>query len=305
MRKVPWRVLFVAALTLAAFIGCSTGSGTGPLTFTVSADMREFVGASEFRGALEAMKGAGAGSFMVSPGDIDPPGPVYDAVRSVLGSSYPWYPVVGNHEAETPEDMAWLRSFNPGGSALPNIVNVGPGGPGPTGSVETCYSFDWGCGHFVVINEYFTGTVDNDPTGAISAALRTWLDADLAASTRPLKLVFGHEPAYPQPDAEPPHRLRHLGDSLDLDPANRDDFWNLLASRGVKAYICGHTHDYSIITVNGVWQIDACHARGSADTGARSTFLRMFVDDTGGLSYETWRLDLESGRYERTDWGAL
>jgi len=300
MRKVRRSVLLLAVLALAALSGCPTGIGTAPLTFTVAADMREFVGASEFRGAVEAMKKAGAGSFMVSPGDIDPPGPVRDAVRSILGSSYPWYPVVGNHEAETPEDMTWLRSFNPGGSALPSVVN-----PGPAGSRETCYSFDWGPGHFVVINEYFTGTVDNDPTGDISADLLTWLDADLLASTQPLKLVFGHEPAYPQPDADPPHRLRHVGDSLDQFPSNRDSFWNTLVSRGVKAYICGHTHDYSIITMNGVWQIDVGHARGTADTGASSTFLRMLVDETGGLSFETWRLDLTSWSYKQTDWGVL
>jgi len=292
-------------LTLALLLGCSTGGGSAPLTFTVAADMREFVGASEFRAAVEAMRKAGAGSFMVSPGDIDPPGPVYDTVRSVLGSSYPWYPVAGNHEAETPEDMSWLRAYNAGGSSLPRIVNPGPGGPGPAGSQETCYSFDWGPAHFVVINEYFTGATDNDPAGDISSALLAWLNADLAVRGQPLKLVFGHEPAYPQPDAEPPHRLRHLGDSLDQFPSSRDAFWSALVAHGVKAYISGHTHDYSVIMMNGVWQIDVGHARGTADTGARSTFLRMFVDDTGGLSYETWRLDLESGTYERTDWGAL
>jgi hypothetical protein len=262
--------------------------------------MREFVGASEFRGAVEAMRAAGTCAFMVSPGDIDPPGPVYDVVRSVLGSSCPWYPVIGNHEAETPEDVAWLQAFNAGGTSVPRVVN-----PGPAGCTETSYSFDWGPAHFVVIDEYYRDAGPIGTTGDLSAAVLAWLDADLAATAQPLKVVFGHEPGWPQPDADPPHRLRHLGESLDRTPANRDAFWNVLVTRGVRAYVCGHTHDYSIIMMNGVWQVDVGHARGTADTGAPSTFLRMMVDPAGALTYETWRINQGSGLYSVTDWGSL
>lgn len=38
---------------------------------------------------------------------------------------------------------------------------------------------------------------------------------------------------------------------------NRDRFWNALVNYGVAAYICGHTHNHSVINIDGVWQIDA------------------------------------------------
>jgi hypothetical protein len=67
-----------------------------------------------FRGACEAIAARGA-AFMVSPGDVDPPGGVLWTVTRTLGTDFPWYPAVGNHEVETPEDMDWLRSY---GAAL-------------------------------------------------------------------------------------------------------------------------------------------------------------------------------------------
>lgn len=89
---------------------------------------------------------------MISPGEIDPLDVVYDVIRSAIGSAYPWYPVAGNHEAETPSEMDWLRAFNAGGrggNSLPHIMN-----PGPAESPETSFSFDFENAHFVVINDY-------------------------------------------------------------------------------------------------------------------------------------------------------
>lgn len=77
--------------------------------------MRNFTGETEFAGAAKAIARVGAGEFMISPGDIDPPDAAYDVIRSSVGAAYPWYPVAGNHEAETPSDMDWLRAFNAGG----------------------------------------------------------------------------------------------------------------------------------------------------------------------------------------------
>jgi hypothetical protein len=295
--------LLVLLLGLVLIAGCP---GPWPIdetfTFSVTADMRNFTGETQFRGALRALGAAGPGRFMVSPGDIDPPSAVYGAIQAIFGAEYDWYPVVGNHEVDVPADgdIEWLRAFNPGGTALPRIVN-----PGPAASVETCYSFDEENAHFVVINEYYHDAVDNDPIGDVSADLLAWLEADLAATTQPVVFVLGHEPAYPQPDMAPPHRLRHEGDSLDQFPANRDAFWQVLVDHGVTAYLCGHTHNYSVIKIDGVWQIDAGHARGLADTGAPSTFMKMTVYDTGDVSYQTWRQDITTGEYSLQDEGQL
>lgn len=74
---------------------------------------------------------------MVCAGDLDPPQHVLDTVRKVPGEDYPWYPVVGNHEAETPEDMKWLEDW--GSHDITNLVRRGP-----RNSEETTYSLKFG-----------------------------------------------------------------------------------------------------------------------------------------------------------------
>jgi PKD repeat protein len=93
--------------------------------------------------------------------------------------------------------------------------------------------------------------------------------------------------------------LRHLGDSLDQYPANRDRFWSLLQNEGVLAYFCGHTHNYSAVNVDGVWQVDAGHARGAGDTGAPSTFVVVHVDG-GTVTFDAYR-DEHDGTYDYDD----
>ena len=116
---------------------------------------------------------------------------------------------------------------------------------------------------------------------ALPNALHGWLIQDLVANAKPVVLVFGHEPAYPQPDADT-GRLRYQNDSLNVHPQNRDRFWQTLNTHGVTAYICGHTHNYSAGRLRSVgsidpsgsgdaWQIDSGHARGTVNTGSPGT----------------------------------
>ena len=314
-RKIVGLLLFLVSLALAS---CAAGieydtspfeipAGTVVLSFAVTADMREYTGPDMryFRGACERLATGGPGEFMISPGDIDPPGAVYNDIRTYIGSDYVWYPVVGNHEAETPADMTWLRAFNPGGNSLPNVVK-----PGPANGVETSFSFDYGDVHFAVINEYYDGSSDTGTVGDVTDALHTWLAADLTANTRPIVFVIGHEPAFPQPDKES-GRVRYIDASLNMFETNRDRFWQTLTDNSVTAYICGHTHNYSAVKINAdgvidgsgynVWQIDVGHARGYADTGARSTFVMFYVMDDGSVWHTTYRLNLASHNYELTE----
>lgn len=275
-------------------------------TFVVSADMREYSGpgvydtAQFFTGACEAINVLGGSAFMISPGDIDPPADVEWTIKQYLGEGYLWYPGVGNHETETPEDMVWLRAYDydPNGDPPPNIVNVGP-----LGCEETTYSFDYGNSHFVVLNEYCDGTSDTGTGGDVVDALYDWLVDDLNTTDKTHIFVFGHEPAYPQPDADN-GRERHMADSLNQHPANRDRFWNLLREKQVVAYICGHTHNYSAVQIDGVWQLDAGHARGMGDTGARSTFILIHVN-YGLITFEAHRDDANGGPYTSADSGVL
>lgn len=267
----------ICLLLLLAAAGCTPPRA---FTFDVTADSRNFTppqhpGADCFAGVCEAIRALGPGAFMISPGDIDPPDRTHAAVRKVFGDGYTWYPVVGNHELDKPEYMPWLREYNAGGRKLPRILRSGP-----PGAVETCYSFDHGDAHFVIINQYYDGQRDDAKGGKIGDALSNWLADDLAATRRPFIFVAGHEPTVAMPDMGN-GRLRHVGDSLDADPAANHRFWSLLREHGVTAYLCGHTHNASVAKINGVWQVDAGHARGIGDNGAASTFARIHVAPDG------------------------
>ncbi len=123
-----------AALALAVGLAAATTGGLRaaerPLVFAVAADMRSFAGPGAydssryFRGACEAIKAAGDVSSLISPGDVDPPAGVRWTLDAVLGAGFPWYPATGNHDADSPAGMAWLRALNPEGHGLPGVVAV-------------------------------------------------------------------------------------------------------------------------------------------------------------------------------------
>ena len=169
---------------------------------------------------------------------------------------------------------------------------------GPSGCPETTYSFDYENAHFVVLNEYCDTGGDTVTSGDVPDHLYNWLVDDLQATTQEYIFVFGHEPAFPQPDADN-GRLRHSTDSLNQYPTNRTRFWNLLSDEGVVAYFCGHTHNYSAYYYDGVWQLDAGHARGEGDTGAASTFLMVHVDEDT-VTFDVYR-DVHDGVYDYDD----
>jgi hypothetical protein len=251
-------VLIVAGMISAPLHAEDT---SGDLVFIVAADMRNFAADGEwsknFSGACEAIKEVGAGSFMISPGDLDvrPPSAVRDMISNVIGEDYPWYPVLGNHDPESPSTMEYLRQYS---TTVPNVVNRGP-----EGCEETTFSFDYGDAHFVVLNQYFDGETDWGLKGEMVPELLEWLEADLTATDKSRIFVFGHEPLLPMPDMDN-GRLRHQGDSLDEDPENAFALHQLLLKFGVDAYVCGHTHNTSYAKINGLWQLDPGHARGLA-----------------------------------------
>lgn len=302
--------LLLACLALLALVGGGRPTAArGSFTFVVAADMRWYAGpgtydtADYFRGAAEAIGALGGAAFVVSPGDIDPTDGVHWTLTSTLGLDSLWYPVIGNHElpdqgveAYPGANVDWLRAYDydaNGSGVPPDLVNAGP-----PGCPETTFSFDYQNAHFVVLNEYCDQGGDTTLDGDVSDHVYDWLVADLAATDKTHLFVFGHEPAFPQPDADN-GRLRHEGDSLDQYPVHRDRFWQLLRDTGAVAYICGHTHNYSAVQIDGVWQLDAGHARGAGDLGAPSTFLAIRVDGSA-VTFEAYR-DAHDGVYDYDD----
>lgn len=297
--KSLYRCLFsICIITFVISVAsCRRSCNKEIFSFDVTADMREFADSEHqspeyFKGVCLAIQQVGKGAFMVSPGDIDPPDDVYSMVNSVLGPDYPWYPVVGNHESETPEDMQWLRNY--GNKNLLNQVSRGP-----EGSEETTYSFDYKSGHFVVINEYYDGESDTGANGDVCDALYDWLENDLEANNKSFVFVFGHEPLISLPDFDN-GRHRHRGDNLDAHPENNHRFAKLLRQHHITAYINGHTHTFSYAKINGIWQIDAGHSRGRGDMGTRSTFLKVCVG-IDNCWIEVYRLDHSKNTYLQTN----
>lgn len=278
--KVLCKYFTTGMILVLVFAGCGSvrsdnfSENDAVFSFIVTADMREFGGgeyqsSDYFQGTCEAILNVGKGSFMVSPGDIDPPQNVYATIRKVLGEDYLWYPVVGNHEAETSEDMTWLRNW--GKKNIPNLVRKGP-----ENCQETTYSFDFGNAHFVILNEYCGGESDSQGDGDILDPLYNWLEKDLEENSKPFVFVFGHEPFISIPDYHN-GRHRHQGDSLDAHSDNSHRFQKLLREHNVVAYICGHTHTFSYSIINGLPQLDAGHSRGIGDKRSRSTFIKILV----------------------------
>jgi predicted phosphodiesterase len=269
-------------------------------SFVLLADTRNYTGDNidYFRGACESIKKTGGTPFIISPGDIDPPDSTFYTIQKYIGKDVIWYPVVGNHEAETPSDMEWMRTHNKDGNSLPNIVNLGP-----ESCKETNYSFDYKNTHFVILNIYSNDTCDVCTKGEVNDLLYNWLKDDLQKTKKENTFVIGHEPAYPMPDMETT-RLRHAGNCLNQFPETRDRFVKLLQQFNVIAYVVGHTHNYSIVKIHDLWHIDVGHARGIEDMGARSTFVKMAVNGDN-ISFETYRLKYENHKYEIFDKGNL
>ncbi len=298
--KARFRIISMLFMILLLVIGaCSVdkqenlNAQNAVLTFIVNADTRKYAGGrydslQYFLGNCEAVKKAGKGAFMVSVGDIDPPEPIYTTVKKVLGKNYPWYPIVGNHEAETTEDMAFLRELSR--KDLPNILRFGP-----KNGEETTYSADYKNTHIVALNEYYNGISDIGTNGDVDDSLYNWLQNDLKQNNKPFIFVFGHEPLISIPDYEN-GRHRHKGDNLDNHPKNNHRFQQLLKKYGVTAYICGHTHNVSYTKINGLWQLDAGHSRGIGDRGAPSSFLKFLVGKKM-CKVQIYRDDANGGAY--------
>ncbi len=237
-----------------------------------------------------------APQFMVITGDFPNLDQTQTSITRVLGSSFLWYPVIGNHEvSDNINNFTSIRD-----TLVPSLPFISSSGP--AGSTNTNYSWDFGTAHFVAINAYWDGTTganaDHATDGNIPDALRSWIDTDLDATAQTHKFAFIHEPAYPE--------ARHLGDSLDQYPAQRDAFVTMLDSDQVVALFAGHDHYYHHNTsadqplLGDLQQINnASFQNFSADDGASITYVlidgdqvtfKVYRSTTGSpfTLYEEW-----------------
>ena len=96
------------------------------------------------------------------------------------------------------------------------------------------YSFDYGPVHVAVVDQYVDYTTGSDQL--------TWLDADLAASTKLWKIVAFHEPGWSGGT-----RINTVDVQTYIQP--------ILKTHNVKIVFAGHNHYYSRNVVDGVTHI--------------------------------------------------
>ena len=279
----------------------------GPVRLLVAGDNRGKPGFVDVLQAARKVSGDGVFAGVITPGDADPVAATRKQIASVFGVPAPdkpaptWYPVVGNHEAASPKEMAALRAY--GKEALAKVTTAGPKGCG-----STTYSFEAGRMHVVVLDQYWGG---EDKEGGkvrgsaeVIPALRAWLEQDLKAADQPYKIVVGHEPAYPQQDQDI-HTGRHEESALNRNPLARDAFWKVLEDQHVALYICGHTHRYSRWRPDGsaVWQLDAAQARN--DSSWKYDAFVILTAAADGLKVDTYRQPNVQGTWAVTDSAAI
>jgi len=260
-------------------LSTATPTPVPAFSFVVTSDI-SYTGSPEyidyphfFAALLGYVQQYGSGEFMISTGDVLPVADTRWTIDQVLGEDYLWFPLPGNHDFGA-DDFNVLQNYtyDPNGAAEPNIVNWGP-----EPCTRTTYSFDYQNAHFVMMNVYCNAEAPWGIDGSISDVIYDWIAADLASTHKEHIFVFGHEPAHPQPDDQT-GIMNHLHESLDQYPAARDRFWALLQEYEVAAYIHGHTHNYSAVKIDGVWELDAGHAMGTRYMPSPGTFLLITVD---------------------------
>lgn len=127
----------------------------------------------------------------------------------------PFFPTAGNHEYKTMDGAPFRAVF-----AL----------PGDSG--ERWYSYDWGQVHFAALD-----------TEADYQLQARWLDEDLAATTRPWKIVYLHKPPY-------------SSGGHGSDTALRAAIEPVLVKHGVQLVLAGHDHHYErTLPQRGVYHV--------------------------------------------------
>jgi hypothetical protein len=175
-----------------------------------------------------------------------------------------WFLVtVGNHEK---------------GSPLFSLYFGAPGSPGGT-KVKEYYSFDWDHVHVTTINtnkNYLPGSEQYQ-----------FLERDLASTSCPFKVFFGHHPVY----SSGPH-----GSTMEI----QNYLQPLFEKNGVKLVFAGHDHDYERTIVNGITYVVS--GGGGASLSVQKDLRKNPSSLVFRQAYNFVKVDVKSGVMTLTAW---
>jgi Calcineurin-like phosphoesterase/Purple acid Phosphatase, N-terminal domain len=155
--------------------------------------------------------------------DAEYQGAVFDMYPTMLRKSVLW-PTIGNHDTAqattVPPTLPYFQIFS-----LPAAAEAG----GLASGTEKYYSFDYANIHFVCLDSM---TSARSPVGP----MLTWLQNDLAATTKQWIIAFWHHPPYSKGshDSDVEIELREM----------RQNALPILEDYGVDLVLSGHSHSY-------------------------------------------------------------
>ncbi|MEZ4726070.1 MAG: Ig-like domain-containing protein [Caldilineaceae bacterium] len=256
--------------------------------------------------------------FWISPGDIpyvpgieqfsikdlnaELSGNNYPFTCSVSNREFPLFVALGNHDVDGDATQIaaklayWSNQIGPQvDKTLVGIQNF-QWGPDNGYDARTTYSFDYKNTHFVVYNQYDgdPGYPTPDPVACVRPTLYNWIDQDLTATTRPIKLVIGHEPAWSFCSNAPGYNgcINYGNNFIEdlLDPNERPRPHSTSGQAWVEAYgkhWGDSLEDAQCPTINGqegrsaFWQMLATHKVVAHMVGHTHTYSSRLVDADG------------------------
>jgi hypothetical protein len=285
LKKRFWyfSLLIVLCLVISGFSTFGFPESVPKLSFAVLADPRN--GGDTWKNALLEIRDRSVNpepkfdpaEVIIIAGDMDPLESRYNDYKNIFTNVEKpptFLPVIGNHEFEN-----WRKHFRYArDTIIPSIPNAVRRHP------NSCdYYLDYKNVRIIILDGY----TDLGKRGVINRKGRQWVEQVIKSA--PLKIdhifISFHEPAFP--------RYRHLEDSFNQKPKQRNAFWQMLLKNKdkVRAVFVGHTHYYYRMRIlnpagipandmsafpdenGGIYQVDA----GAAGNGYKNTVVQVQI----------------------------
>jgi len=192
------------------------------------------------------------------------------------------YPTPGNHEYQVDTGSTLCNGLPAGAPGYFSYFGVAatPQSPSCTQSCSGYYSFDLGNWHLISINSNCP-QIGGCATGSPE---ETWLQGDLAATTKPCVLAYWHHP-----------RFSSGSHSLDPTAVAMNDIWNDLYNAHADLVLVGHDHDYERFALLGPGGPDQYNPTTDPVSG-----LREIIVGTGGRSQTGFGSNIRTGSEVRS-----